>query len=508
MGIWEYTLYFTTTTCLWSVSLQGEQQRRLYRDLMKDYNPLERPVFNDTHSLTVYFSFSLMQIMDVDEKNQVLTTNIWLQLYWYDYYLHWNMSEYPGVTNVRFPDSQIWKPDILLYNSADERFDATFHTNVLVNSSGACQYLPPGIFKSTCYIDVRWFPFDLQRCDLKFGSWTYGGWSLDLQMIDADITGYIANGEWDLVEVPGRRNEKFYDCCKEPYPDVTFTVVMRRRTLYYGLNLLIPCVLISTLALLVFLLPADSGEKISLGITVLLSLTVFMLLVAEIMPATSDSVPLIAQYFATTMVIVGLSVIATVWVLQYHYHDPDGGTMPKWTRVVLLNWCAWFLRMKRPGEDRVRSACHNKQPRSSFSSVDLNISTGAAQSTNGNLLYIGFRGMDAIHYATSPDSGVICSRLVATGEEDVLLPGAQASSVSSGPGESELSKILDEVRYIAKRFRDQDEEESMCNEWKFAASVIDRLCLMAFSLFTILCTIGILMSAPNFVEAISKDFFT
>ncbi|XP_058638357.1 neuronal acetylcholine receptor subunit alpha-7a isoform X3 [Onychostoma macrolepis] len=479
MGIWEYTLYFTTTTCLWSVSLQGEHQRRLYRDLMKDYNPLERPVFNDTHSLTVYFSFSLMQIMDVDEKNQVLTTNIWLQLYWYDYYLQWNTSEYPGVTNVRFPDSQIWKPDILLYNSADERFDATFHTNVLVNSSGACQYLPPGIFKSTCYIDVRWFPFDLQRCDLKFGSWTYGGWSLDLQMIDADITGYIANGEWDLVEVPGRRNERFYDCCKEPYPDVTFTVVMRRRTLYYGLNLLIPCVLISTLALLVFLLPADSGEKISL-----------------------------AQYFATTMVIVGLSVIATVWVLQYHYHDPDGGQMPKWTRVVLLNWCAWFLRMKRPGEDRVRSACHNKQPRSSLSSVDLNISTGAAQSTNGNLLYIGFRGMDAIHYATSPDSGVICSRLVATGEEDVLLPGAQASSVSSGPGESELSKILDEVRYIAKRFRDQDEEGSMCNEWKFAASVIDRLCLMAFSLFTILCTIGILMSAPNFVEAISKDFFT
>lgn len=161
--------------------------------------------------------------------------------------------------------------------------------------------------------------------------------------------------------------------------------------------------------------------------------------------------------------------------------------------------------MKRPGEDRVRSACHNKQPRVSLSSVDLNISTGAAQSTNGNLLYIGFRGMDTIHYATSPDSGVICSRLLGAGEEDVLLPGAQASSVSS---DSELSKILDEVRYIAKRFRDQDEEETLCNEWKFAASVIDRLCLMAFSMFTILCTIGILMSAPNFVEAISKDFFT
>ncbi|XP_030630769.1 neuronal acetylcholine receptor subunit alpha-7 [Chanos chanos] len=518
MGSPNFSLLLITAAFLVKVSLQGEHQRRLYNDLMKSYNPLERPVYNDSHSLTVHFSFSLMQIMDVDEKNQVLTTNIWLQLYWNDHYLQWNPSEYPGVTTVRFPANQIWKPDILLYNSADERFDATFHTNVLVNSSGSCQYLPPGIFKSTCYIDVRWFPFDVQRCDLKFGSWTYGGWSLDLQMMEADITGYIANGEWDLVEVPGRRNEKFYDCCPEPYPDVTFTVVMRRRTLYYGLNLLIPCVLISTLALLVFLLPADSGEKISLGITVLLSLTVFMLLVAEIMPATSDSVPLIAQYFATTMVIVGLSVIATVLVLQYHHHDPDGSKMPKWTRVVLLNWCAWFLRMKRPGEERVRPACHNKQMRrGSVSSVELNVSQGPLQPTNGNTLYIGFRGMESMHYTTSSDSGVLCGRLMggASAEEEVPLSGMMMGggvggvAMAGGAGvETELGKILEEVRYIAKRFQNQDEDERVSNEWKFAAAVIDRLCLMAFSLFTILCTIGILMSAPNFVEAISKDFFT
>ncbi|XP_009679762.1 CHRNA7-FAM7A fusion protein isoform X4 [Struthio camelus] len=442
-----------------------------------------------------------MQIMDVDEKNQVLTTNIWLQMYWTDYYLQWNVSEYPGVKNVRFPDGLIWKPDILLYNSADERFDATFHTNVLVNSSGHCQYLPPGIFKSSCYIDVRWFPFDVQKCNLKFGSWTYGGWSLDLQMQEADISGYISNGEWDLVGVPGKRTENFYECCKEPYPDVTFTVTMRRRTLYYGLNLLIPCVLISALALLVFLLPADSGEKISLGITVLLSLTVFMLLVAEIMPATSDSVPLIAQYFASTMIIVGLSVVVTVIVLQYHHHDPDGGKMPKWTRIILLNWCAWFLRMKRPGEDKVRPACQHKQRRCSLSSVEMNTMSGQ-QSSNGNMLYIGFRGLEGVHCTPTTDSGVICGRMTCSPtEEENLLHSGHPSE-----GDPDLAKILEEVRYIANRFRDQDEEEAICNEWKFAASVVDRLCLMAFSVFTIICTIGILMSAPNFVEAVSKDF--
>ncbi|XP_017730892.1 PREDICTED: neuronal acetylcholine receptor subunit alpha-7 [Rhinopithecus bieti] len=548
-GVW-----LALTASLLHVSLQGEFQRKLYKELVKNYNPLERPVANDSQPLTVYFSLSLLQIMDVDEKNQVLTTNIWLQMSWTDHYLQWNVSEYPGVKTVRFPDGQIWKPDILLYNSSYDQqqkvlaygmhcwspqfgptsssvfpiltkeiyvgnklFKALVFLETPVSafmlgwfSCSRLGQLPfqssvsithTGIFKSSCYIDVRWFPFDVQHCKLKFGSWSYGGWSLDLQMQEADISGYIPNGEWDLVGIPGKRSEKFYECCKEPYPDVTFTVTMRRRTLYYGLNLLIPCVLISALALLVFLLPADSGEKISLGITVLLSLTVFMLLVAEIMPATSDSVPLIAQYFASTMIIVGLSVVVTVIVLQYHHHDPDGGKMPKWTRVILLNWCAWFLRMKRPGEDKVRPACQHKQRRCSLASVEMS-TVAPPPASNGNLLYIGFRSLDGMHCAPTPDSGVVCGRMACSPTHDEhLLHGGQPPE-----GDPDLAKILEEVRYIANRFRCQDESEAVCSEWKFAACVVDRLCLMAFSVFTIICTIGILMSAPNFVEAVSKDF--
>ncbi|KAL6113495.1 chrfam7a [Pungitius sinensis] len=502
MDALHLALLLAVSACTVPVSLQGPGQRRLYRDLMTDYNPLERPVPNDSQNLTVELGINLIQILDVDEKNQVLTTNIWLNMLWEDSYLLWNASDYAGVTNVRFPPHLIWKPDILLYNSADARFDATSHTNILVSTNGSCFYLPPGLLKSTCKIDVRWFPFDVQRCELKFGSWTYGGWSLDLKLLEADLTDYIPNGEWDLVEVKGQRNEHYYKCCEEPYVDITYTLVMRRRSLFYGLNLLIPCVLISALALLVFLLPADSGEKISLGITVLLSLTIFMLLVAEIMPATSNSVPLIAQYFATTMVIVSLSIIATVLVLQYHHHDPDGGKMPKWTRVILLNWCAWFLRMKRPGEERPHSACRHEAPANSVTGADPSAGAPSPPSANGKLLYVGIRGLESVKYAaTSPDSGVLCARLAGpAGGDEVLLP--------AGGGEPELAKILEEVRYIAERFRGQDEGKSACNEWRFAACVVDRLCLVAFSLVTILCTFGILMSAPNFVEAISKDFFT
>ncbi|XP_035537816.1 cholinergic receptor, nicotinic, alpha 11 [Morone saxatilis] len=526
------------------VSLQGPHQRNLLKNLLKDYNRMERPVGNDSHPLTVVFSLSLIQIMDVDEKNQVLTTNIWLRMSWFDHYLQWNQSEHPGVKNLRFTTDQVWTPDILLYNSADDDFDSTFKTNVLVNSSGYASYLPPGIFMSTCNVDVRWFPFDIQRCELKFGSWTYDGWLLDLQMNDADVSGYMPNGEWDLIGVPGTRNEAFYDCCKEPYPDVTFVVTIRRRTLYYALNLLIPCVLLSSMTLLIFVLPADSGEKISLG-----------------------------QYFASIMIIVGMSVIATVVVLQYHHHDPNGGNMPKWVQLVLLQWVAWFLRMKRPGEndDPERPPCAPHLRRCSSGSQSGSIpnppdptlhplhpqnlaplQTGplhaghphlhvqSSANNNGNLLYMGFQSMEdpsmlsesvqrnnistgpprvagsppphlPSQFCSSPppptpnmDTG--CPSTVSSGGGFGVGPGGLGGFSGSGIGDPQLQAILEEVRYMADRFREQDEAESVADQWKFAGAVIDRLCLVAFSVFNIICTISILMSAPNFVEAISKDF--
>ena len=65
--------------------------------------------------------------------------------------------------------------------------------------------------------------------------------------------------------VPAIRNEVVYECCPAPYLDVTFTIKIRRRTLYYFFNLIVPCVLIASMAVLGFTLPPDSGEKLSLG---------------------------------------------------------------------------------------------------------------------------------------------------------------------------------------------------------------------------------------------------
>ena len=113
---------------------------------------------------------------------------------WQDVNLRWNKSDYGDIGDIRIPPKYIWKPDLLMYNrsvrakpsnhtinkfhSADEAFDGTYPTNVIVTNEGVCTYIPPGIFKSTCKIDITWFPFDDQDCDMKFGSWTYDGFKV------------------------------------------------------------------------------------------------------------------------------------------------------------------------------------------------------------------------------------------------------------------------------------------------------------------------------------------
>ncbi|XP_051165766.1 neuronal acetylcholine receptor subunit alpha-7-like isoform X2 [Leptopilina boulardi] len=343
----------------------GYHEKRLLNDLLDAYNVLERPVGNESDPLQLSFGLTLMQIIDVDEKNQLLITNLWLKLEWNDVNMRWNISEYGGVRDLRIPPHRLWKPDVLMYNSADEGFDGTYPTNVVVKSNGTCLYVPPGIFKSTCKIDITWFPFDDQKCEMKFGSWTYDGFQLDLQLQDesgGDISSFITNGEWDLLGVPGKRNEIYYNCCPEPYIDITFVVMIRRRTLYYFFNLIVPCVLIASMAVLGFTLPPDSGEKLSLGVTILLSLTVFLNMVAETMPATSDAVPLLGTYFNCIMFMVASSVVSTILILNYHHRNSDTHEMSDWVRIVFLDWLPCILRMSRPTDKEEKEAQKSQKP--------------------------------------------------------------------------------------------------------------------------------------------------
>ncbi|KAK2161089.1 hypothetical protein LSH36_121g01014 [Paralvinella palmiformis] len=163
---------------------------------------------------------------------------------------------------------------------------------IRLGSDGSVLWLYPALIKTYCTLDVRYFPFDSQACKIEFISWTHSGDQLDLfynSSFSNSIYYVPDNQEWVVDSIGAERHVKYYACCVEPYPDVTFTIYMRRGSLFYIVNLIAPCFLIFLISFLGFFLPVESGEKVSLETTILLALVVFLLMVGDMMPPTPDA---------------------------------------------------------------------------------------------------------------------------------------------------------------------------------------------------------------------------
>ncbi|CAO2634978.1 Neuronal acetylcholine receptor subunit alpha-3 [Lemmus lemmus] len=341
-------------------------EEKLMDDLLNKtrYNNLIRPATSASQLISIHLELLVSQLISVNEREQIMTTNIWLKQEWTDYRLAWNSSYYEGVNILRIPAKRVWLPDIVLYNNADGTYEVSFYANVIVRSNGSIQWLPPAIYKSACKIEVKHFPFDQQNCTLKFRSWTYDHTEIDMVLksptaVMDDFTpsgewdivalpDYWESGEWAIIKAPGYKHEIKYNCCEEIYQDITYSLYIRRLPLFYTINLIIPCLLISFLTVLVFYLPSDCGEKVTLCISVLLSLTVFLLVITETIPSTSLVIPLMGEYLLFTMIFVTLSIVITVFVLNVHYRTPTTHTMPTWVKAVFLNLLPRVMFMTRP----------------------------------------------------------------------------------------------------------------------------------------------------------------
>ncbi|XP_015267376.1 PREDICTED: neuronal acetylcholine receptor subunit alpha-9 [Gekko japonicus] len=331
---------------------QGKYAQMLFNELFEDYSNALRPVEDTDTVLNVTLQITLSQIKDMDERNQILTAYLWIRQTWHDAYLKWDKDKYDGLDSIRIPSNLVWRPDIVLYNKADDDFSEPVNTNIVLRYDGKITWDAPAITKSSCVVDVSYFPFDSQECNLTFGSWTYNGNQVDIfNILDSgDLSDFIEDVEWEIHGMPAVKNVITYGCCSEPYPDVTFTLILKRKSSFYIFNLLLPCLLISFLAPLGFYLPADSGEKVSLGVTVLLALTVFQLMVAESMPP-SENVPLIGKYYIATMTMITASTALTIIIMNIHYCGSGAKPVPQWARVVILDYMSKIFFVYDVGEN-------------------------------------------------------------------------------------------------------------------------------------------------------------
>nr|1OED_A Chain A, Acetylcholine receptor subunit alpha [Torpedo marmorata]1OED_D Chain D, Acetylcholine receptor subunit alpha [Torpedo marmorata] len=214
--------------------------------------------------------------------------------------------------------------------------------------------------------------------------------------------------------------------------------------LYFVVNVIIPCLLFSFLTGLVFYLPTDSGEKMTLSISVLLSLTVFLLVIVELIPSTSSAVPLIGKYMLFTMIFVISSIIITVVVINTHHRSPSTHTMPQWVRKIFIDTIPnvmFFSTMKRASKE--------KQENKIFAD-DIDISDISGKQVTGEVIF-----------------------------QTPLIKNPDVKSAIEG------------VKYIAEHMKSDEESSNAAEEWKYVAMVIDHILLCVFMLICIIGTVSV-----------------
>lgn len=289
-----------------------------------------------------------------------------------------------------------------------------------------------GMLESSCKVKMSKFPFDEQACLLTIGSWTYNGLALQLHFHKkkelAELIYYRENSEWELLSANAKQNIVEYECCPAPYYHLIYTVHFRRKPLYYIMSLVVPCIFLSVIASISFLFPADSGERVSLVMSVFLGLIVFMLIVNDKTPVTSDTVPMITLYFTGIGFITFSSLVATAFILWMHHSSsshPVPHYLSKMSRLLAAAFCLG----------------------------------GSGWKTSGQR-----------------DLGEV---LLTDGKE---LSFVNELSVYQNTGNME--KILNEIQRFAMRQKDDDRKEELKEEWQCTAKVFDRL---FFRLFFLAC---------------------
>uniref|UniRef100_A0A8C1G8B1 Acetylcholine receptor subunit delta n=1 Tax=Cyprinus carpio TaxID=7962 RepID=A0A8C1G8B1_CYPCA len=446
------------------------EEERLINYLFKErgYNKELRPVQNKDDTVDIYLALTLSNLISLKEVDETLLTN------------------FDNITVLRLPPSMVWLPEIVLENNNDAQFQVAYYCNVLIYHNGSVYWLPPAIFRSSCSINVNYFPFDWQNCSLKFSSLTYNAKEISLHLkeetdedersykvewIIIDPEGFTENGEWEIVHKPARKNTyKNIPMESNKHQDITFYLIIRRKPLFYIVNIIIPCVLISFLASLVYYLPADSGEKMTLSISVLLAQSVFLLLISQRLPETSMAVPLIVKYLMFIMVLVTVVVLNCVIVLNLHFRTPSTHVMTEWTKEFFLEKLPRLLHMSRPEDDK--PSLEGALPRRSSSLGYI------AQAEE----YYSVKSRSELMFEKQSERHGMAAR-----------PTPKATYTSSNDSEvseqlyNEMKPAVEGANYIVKHMHDKNDYNEEKDNWSGIARTVDRLC---FYVVTPIMTLG------------------
>ncbi|XP_054431782.1 acetylcholine receptor subunit epsilon isoform X3 [Pteronotus mesoamericanus] len=387
------------------------EELRLYHHLFDDYDPGHRPVRQSEDTVTINLKVTLTNLISLNEKEETLTTSVWIGIDWHDYRLNFSKDDFGGITTLRVPSKLVWLPEIVLENNSQT--------------------------------------YNAEEVEFVFAVDDDGE---TINKIDIDTEAYTENGEWAIDFCPGVIRRQDSGSADGPGDtDVIYTLIIRRKPLFYIINIIVPCVLISGLVLLAYFLPAQAGgQKCTVSINVLLAQTVFLFLIAQKTPETSLSVPLLGRYLIFVMVVATLIVMNCVIVLNVSLRTPTTHDLSPRLRHALLELLPRLLGSGAPSE-APQAASHPR--RASSVGILLRAEELILKKPRSELVFEGQR------YRHGTWTAALCQSL--------------------GAAAPEIRCCVDAVNFMAESTRDQEAASEEVSDWMRMGKALDNICFWA-----------------------------
>ena len=377
----------------------------------KKYNKRVRPVARAEDVLNVTMEIQLKSMFDVNENDQTMTTMCLILMQWRDDFLHWSEGRLMrNVSSIQVKQKDVWVPDVMVGNIVSDRWHlGDKEVNLRIDRTGLVTWVIHAYIVSECEIAVEHFPFDTQICSLEFT--TEQSPQEEIRLINYnDVNNHSAlhvygeDGTWEML---GYHIESGSSQDGRHRPVTTFFFHIARRQTFYLVSFIAPVIFLSFTACLVFVLPADAGEKMGTSLTVLLAYSVYLTLVTDYLPDTSLQVSYLALYLTVLLGLCTTSAFLTTFILHVYHFPEDRPVGPKvsWlTRKLQQITCYGSnnqSQQRRLHDSRESPGVNNHEEAAPTSiSHNCNSSTGEVPGTNENLTSSENKGTK---YTVTPD---------------------------------------------------------------------------------------------------------
>ncbi len=209
-------------------------ERDLMTTLLANYNVYTRPTTSNAKAVVVDFDLKLGKLVKLDIKEQILIANTRVSMRWNDPSLVWNKTAHNGTEFLTIPSSHVWTPDILLHNTAVQDSKGktdVYKSRVRVTSAGVVHWMSLVTIQASCTLNIRWFPFDEQECQLNFGSISYIKKDVRLKfhkqpkkVSEMKNKFHYSSGDWEMQELTSHVEDVYYEGCNYPFSMVIYVL--------------------------------------------------------------------------------------------------------------------------------------------------------------------------------------------------------------------------------------------------------------------------------------------